>query len=193
MSERNVRKINLVDTAAAGFNKVAGMLRGDREEFWSKYYNVEKEDLVDKMSEQIVIIENYLFEDNTKKSGKDEIIIRESFDMKGSFVDLRSIMSAEEFKDSVMEMLDSKDFGDLIRAFRCNGGEIISEKNGEFDYVRKFGASPLKDIFETLRILKTLNKDVDLIMDKKKTKEKERAEEEESDLERAINRLLNRD
>lgn len=192
MSERNVRKINFVDTAAAGFNKVAGMLRGDREEFWSKYYNVDKEDLVDKMSEQIVIIENYLFEDNTKKSGKDEIIIRETFDMKGSFVDLRSIMSAEEFKDSVMEMLDSKDFGDLIRAFRCNGGEIISEKNGEFDYVRKFGAPPLKDIFETLRILKTLNKDVDLIMDKKKAK-KNRRLEEETELERAINRLLNRD
>ena len=191
MSEKNIRKINFVDTAAAGFNKIAGVLRGDREEFWSKYYNVEKEDLVDKMSEQIVIIENYLFEDNTK-SKKSEIIIRETFDMKGSFVDLRSIMSAEEFKDSVMEMLDSKDFGDLIRAFRCNGGEIISEKNGEFDYVRKFGAPPLKDIFETLRILKTLNKDVDLIMDKKKTKEKARAEEE-SDLERAINRLLNRD
>lgn len=191
MSEKNIRKINFVDTAAAGFNKIAGVLRGDREEFWSKYYNVEKEDLVDKMSEQIVIIENYLFEDNTK-SKKSEIIIRETFDMKGSFVDLRSIMSAEEFKDSVMEMLDSKDFGDLTRAFRCNGGEIISEKNGEFDYVRKFGASPLKDIFETLRILKTLNKDVDLIMDKKKTRENRRAEEE-TELERAINRLLNRD
>ena len=191
MSEKNMRKINFVDTAAAGFNKIAGVLRGDREEFWSKYYNVEKEDLVDKMSEQIVIIENYLFEDNTK-SKKSEIIIRETFDMKGSFVDLRSIMSAEEFKDSVMEMLDSKDFGDLTRAFRCNGGEIISEKNGEFDYVRKFGAPPLKDIFETLRILKTLDKDVDLIMDKKKTRENRRAEEE-TELERAINRLLNRD
>lgn len=191
MSERNVRKINLVDGATAGFNKVASVLRGDREEFWSKYFKVDKEDLVDKMAEQIVIIENYLFEDNTK-SMKSDVIIRESFDIKANYADLRSIVSSGEFADSVMEMLDSKDYGDLIRAFRCNGGEVISEKNGEFDYVRKFDAPPMKDIFTALRALKTLNKDIDIIMDKKETQEKARIEEK-TDLERAINRLLGKE